>query len=203
MFFTSRSSSLPKKAQPPKLINIRRSANSMPLLNEVNKLLGPVPDNASQKYITGLEYLNKQDPKLFDAATAKFQFAPGLGYQARYRDAGGSVVITDLETAKEAIKYIVDQGEGYDDGNEFADQDKLEKSHFYVFKDLYDQINSDPTSWETYPVRKNPNTIDYHDEDRKIYHVCWFHYFYSLGLLTCCADDSRCPSHSMRRTASC
>ena len=137
---------------------------------------------------------------MFDAATAKFQFAPGLGYQARYRDAGGSVVVTDLETAKEAIQYIGDQGEGFDDGEEFADPEKLEKSHFYVFKDLYDQINSDPTSWETYPVRKNPNTINYHDEDRKIYHVCQLPHLF-FWFIKC--GNFRCLSHLMRRTASC
>jgi hypothetical protein len=47
----------------------------------------------------------------------------------------------------------------------------LEKAHYYVFKDLLEQINTDPTAWETYPVRSNPKTIDYYDEDRKIYHV--------------------------------
>lgn len=127
--------------------------------------------------ITGLVYLNERDPNLFDPATANFQFSPGLGYQPRYRDAGGSVVITNLEAATQAVKYIIDQGEGYEQ-NEFADPDNLEKSHYYVFMDLYQQITSDPTSWETYPVRMNPKTIDYHDEDRKIYHVWCFHFHY-------------------------
>ena len=113
----------------------------------------------------GLQYLDGHDKTLFHPETAAFQFAPGLGYQPQVRDAGGSVVVTDLSSAQEAIDIIVDQGEG--NPGPFDDVDKLEKDHFATFIDL----QRGEATWDVYPVRSNPHTIEYWNEDKQIYHV--------------------------------
>jgi hypothetical protein len=109
--------------------------------------------------------LNKKDPNLFHPDTAIYQFAPGLGYQAKVRDAGGSIVVTDLPTAITAIDTIVIQGEG--SPGPYDDPDKLEKDHYDVFLDLK---NGD-SSWDVYPVVENPATSDYQELDKRIYQV--------------------------------
>lgn len=119
----------------------------------------------------GLIYLNNLNNELFHPETAAYQFAPGLGYQAKIRDAGGSVVVTDLASAIDAIKIIVDQGEG--NCGEFDDQDHLEKDHYATFVDL----QAGKTTWKTYPVRSNPKTYEYWKEDKRIYHVSETHEF--------------------------
>uniref|UniRef100_A0A8H8CET3 Iminophenyl-pyruvate dimer synthase domain-containing protein n=1 Tax=Psilocybe cubensis TaxID=181762 RepID=A0A8H8CET3_PSICU len=113
----------------------------------------------------GLKYLSSQNHKLFYPESAAFQFAPGLGYQAKERDAGGSVVVTDLDTALEALSIIVAQGEG--SPGPYDDPDKLEKDHYDVFMDL----RFGPAQWEVYPVVENPVTPDYFKIDRRIYQV--------------------------------
>lgn len=113
----------------------------------------------------GLTELNAHDKHLFHPETAAYQFAPGLGYQPQVRDAGGSVVVTDLTSAQEAIDIIVDQGEG--NPGPYDDPDKLEKDHFATFVDL----QKGKETWELYPVRSNPQTIAYRGEDKRIYHV--------------------------------
>jgi hypothetical protein len=88
-----------------------------------------------------------------------------LGYQPIIHDAGGSVVVTNLDSAIKAINIIVDQGEGnpgpYDDPN------KEEKDHYDVFKDL----KYGTQKWTVYPVIKNPTTVGYWDMDKRIYQV--------------------------------
>ncbi|KAF9002772.1 ferritin-like-domain-containing protein [Cyathus striatus] len=118
--------------------------------------------------IQGLEYLNDKGP-LFNADTAKYQFAPGLGYQAKVRDAGGSVIVTNLDTAREALNTIVIQGEGSPGPTKgpFDDPSKLEKDHYDIFLDLM----TGPSTWDVYPVRSNPTTVGYWDESRQIYQV--------------------------------
>lgn len=113
----------------------------------------------------GLQYLDSHDKTLFHPETAAFQFAPGLGYQPHVRDAGGSVIVTDLSSAQEAIDIIVDQGEG--NPGPFDDLDKLEKDHFARFNDL----KRGKATWDVYHVRSNPHTIEYWNEDKRIYHV--------------------------------
>ena len=119
----------------------------------------------------GLKYLNQKYPDLFDPDTANYQFAPGLGYQARVRDAGGSIIVTDLKTAIEAINLIVIQGEG--SPGPYDDDDKLEKDHYDIFLDL----KQGDSTWETYPVVENPVTSDYWSLDTRIYHVSCFPIF--------------------------
>jgi hypothetical protein len=114
--------------------------------------------------IIGLNYLNCHG-KLFRPETASYQFSPGVGYQPKIRDAGGSVVVTDIKTALEAIEIIVDQGEG--NPGPYADLDQLELDHFATFLKL--QQGAD--TWDVYPVRSNPTTSGYFYEDIQIYHV--------------------------------
>ena len=106
---------------------------------------------------------------MFDPETAKYQFAPGLGYQAAVRDAGGSIVVKDLKSAIAAIDTIVIQGEG--SPGPYDDPDKLEKDHYDIFLDL----KEGDTTWETYPVLENPVTSNYWNLDKKIYQVSRFH----------------------------
>ena len=117
-------------------------------------------------------YLNKKDPNLFHQDTVKYQFAPGLGYQPQVRDAGGSIVVKDLETAINAIDVIVIQGEG--SPGPYDDVDKQEKDHYDVFLDL----KEGDSTWETYPVLENPVTSDYWNLDKRIYHVSFISNIY-------------------------
>ena len=113
-------------------------------------------------------YLNRKVDNLFHPHTAIYQFAPGLGYQPQVRDAGGSIIVTDLASAIKAIDTIVIQGEG--SPGPYDDPDKLEKDHYDIFLDLKD---GDAT-WETYPVIENPVTSDYWSLDKRIYYVSCF-----------------------------
>jgi len=140
----------------------------------------------------GLMYLNHNHKTLFHPETASYQFAPGLGYQPHVRDAGGSVIVTDLASAQEAIDIIVDQGEG--NPGPYDDPDKLEKDHFATFVDL----QQGEATWSVYPVRSNPQTMGYWNEDKRIYHVSLtFDAAYCFLLITIetlwtiKADDSR------------
>ena len=122
----------------------------------------------SYTFKSGLKYLNHKDPGLFHPHTVKYQFAPGVGYQPRIRDAGGSIVVKDLDSAIKAIDTIVIQGEG--SPGPYDDPDKLEEDHYDIFLGLKD---GDAT-WETYPVTENPVTSNYWSIDKRIYHVSRF-----------------------------
>jgi hypothetical protein len=113
----------------------------------------------------GLKYLTDQGQDIFDPQTIPFQFAPGVGYQPHNRDTGGSVVVTNLDTANLAIDTIVIQGEG--SPGPYDDPDKLEKDHYDVFLDL----KEGDASWDLYPVLENPVTSDYWNLDKQIYQV--------------------------------
>jgi len=123
----------------------------------------------------GLKYLDGQVQHLFHPQTAIYQFAPGLGYQAKVRDAGGSIVVTDLKSALEALDTIVIQGEG--SPGPYDDPDKLEEDHYDIFLDLKD---GDAT-WDVYPVVENPVTSDYWKLDQRIYQVGPAHYLTLIG----------------------
>lgn len=116
----------------------------------------------------GFANLSTQYPHLIHPETAPFQFAPGLGYQARNRDAGGSVIITKLDDAFKAIEIIVHQGEGEILDGDFDDKDHLEKDHYAIFEELR---TDDKIQWETYPVIDKPKTKRYHKLDIRIYQV--------------------------------
>jgi hypothetical protein len=121
--------------------------------------------------LTGLAFLDgkykKEHKDLFDKNSIPYQFAPGLGYVPRVRDAGGSILVDDLTTAEAAIKIIVDQGEGAQEG-QFDDPSDEEKAHYYLFRELkYDASKT----WDTYNVRENPHTVDYQESNLQVYHV--------------------------------
>jgi hypothetical protein len=145
-----------------------------------------------------LIYLSHKDPGLFLPERAKYQFAPGLGYQPQVRDAGGSVIVKDLDSAIKAIDVIVIQGEG--SPGPYDDAAKLEKDHYDVFMDP----KEGNTTWDTYPVVENPVISNYWSLDKRIYHVSCFQYHFSDNLLTKkinCAT-SRFHLHLMRIIAS-
>lgn len=116
--------------------------------------------------MVGLEFLSKTQPNLFDSDSKPYQFAPGVGYQARIRDAGGSVVVSDIVTARAAVNTIVDQGEG--NPGPYDDADFLEKDHYAIFQELQ---QSPEYQWETYPVFVDPQTYKYYDLSKQIYQV--------------------------------
>ena len=115
--------------------------------------------------------------ELFYPETAKYQFAPGLGYQARARDAGGFIVVKDLPAALQALNEIIYQGEGMPEGGSvgpYDDKAKLEKDHYDIFVDL----KNGKSTWETYPIfKENPHTPDYYSLDKRIYQVSYFPIF--------------------------
>ena len=126
-----------------------------------------------------MKHLDKKYPDtLFHKDTLNYQFAPGLGYQAKVRDAGGSIVVKNLETAISAIDVIVIQGEG--SPGPYDDLDKLEKDHYDVFLEL----KEGDAAWETYPVLENPVTSDYWRLDERIYHVSLLSNIYFSGDFT-------------------
>lgn len=118
----------------------------------------------------GLGYVAEEEKKcgrnLFHSETAKYQFAPGVGYQPRIRDAGGSVVVTDLKSANAAIDIIVHQGEG--NPGPYDDPEQQEKDHFAIFEELK---SSRRFQWETYPVFVEPKTYKYYLLSKQIYQV--------------------------------
>jgi hypothetical protein len=122
----------------------------------------------------GFKYLvNDKKEDIFVKDAEKFQFAPGMGYQPVVRDAGGSVIVNSLDTALEAIKIIVEQGEGEmkdHERQEFDDPSHHEVDHYDKFRELRD---GDYGKWEVYDVIKNPDTFKYlRDYDnRQIYQV--------------------------------
>ncbi|KAI9511270.1 ferritin-like-domain-containing protein [Russula earlei] len=161
---------------PPLLLQLR--AMTKPNLDtwlEVERPEQPNGAPESDKYHTlgqfyaaikeGLAYLNARIPNLFDPNTAPYQFASGLGYQPQVRDAGGSVIVTDLASADLAIDIIVDQGEG--NPGPFDDKDNLEESHYATFLDL----QKGKATWHVHPVITNPTTRGYWELDKRIYQV--------------------------------
>jgi hypothetical protein len=118
--------------------------------------------------VTGLKYLNGQDPHLFRTASVNAQFPPGSIYNPQVDDAGGLVTVTDLTSALQALTIIVDQGEGKPGpGRPFDDDKKLEKDHYDIFLDLQQSAQT----WEVLPVVTDPTTVGYLGEDPKIYAV--------------------------------
>jgi hypothetical protein len=103
------------------------------------------------------------EQKLFHHESLPYQFAPGIGYQPRIQNAGGSIVVKDLQTSLEALDVIVEEGEGRD--SEFAGD---ERAHYFVFKDLMEGS----LTWEVYNVPEDPTTEWYAELGlRQTYHV--------------------------------
>jgi hypothetical protein len=96
-----------------------------------------------------------------------------MGYQPKIRDAGGSVVVTDLASAEEAIKIIVEQGEGEVRDPEHDDPSKKEKDHYEIFTELLADHQSGKRTWELYPTIEDPKALTYLREynDKRLYQV--------------------------------
>lgn len=111
-----------------------------------------------------MEHLDAETPgKLFHPDTVTRQFAPGLGYQARAHNSGGSVLVTDLASSLAALEVIIDQGEG----SENTPRPKDSPDHYTIFKELKD---GDQT-WETLPVATNPDADRDYANDPIIWQV--------------------------------
>ncbi|MBX7554257.1 ferritin-like protein [Streptomyces sp. NPDC004232] len=117
--------------------------------------------------IEGLEKVAAGDPGLFSGDPA-LQVGPEYFYSG-----GGSViVVSDLDSACRALRFIAAQGEGLDSGIHDADG---ELAHYYRFRQLqlgrYYQVGDDPdapsgpplsVSWDdVYPVKVSPRLADF------------------------------------------
>jgi len=128
----------------------------------------------------GLEYLHKQyagqGTELFTGALSR-QVTPEYFYSG----GGHAIVVTDLESALDALNFIAEQGEGLGGG---IYDDKAELAHYYRFEQLrlgrYYVKGDQPgqpsgpafdTDWTAvYPVLKNACLADY-PEDSEVYHA--------------------------------
>lgn len=78
------------------------------------------------------------------------------------------ITVTNLTSALQALKIIVDQGEGKaGPGRPFDDDKKLEKDHYDIFLEL----QQGPTTWKVLPVVTDPTTVGYLGEDPRVYAV--------------------------------
>ena len=120
-----------------------------------------------EEIIEGLEKVAAADPGLFRGDPAR-QVRPEYFYSG-----GGSViVVSDLESARRALRFIADQGEGLDSG---LYDEEGELAHYYRFRQLhferYYQVGDDPDSpsgpklsiaWnEVYKVKVNAKLADF------------------------------------------
>ncbi|MBK7597146.1 MAG: ferritin-like protein [Acidobacteria bacterium] len=97
-----------------------------------------------------------------------------------YGGGGGVIVVDDLDSAMEAIKVIVAQGEGLDhtlfDGDRKIFGENREFAHYYRFNEIrrerfysdHDSVKSNPSGapltvdWDqVYPMKINPRAADY------------------------------------------
>lgn len=120
-----------------------------------------------EEIIEGLEKVAAVDPKLFSGN-------PELQVGSEYFYSGGGEVIkvTDLDSARRALKLIADQGEGLDSGLYDAEG---ELAHYYRFRQLqlgrYFEVGDPPdapsgahltVAWdEVYKVKANARLSDY------------------------------------------
>lgn len=117
--------------------------------------------------IEGLEKVAASDPGLFCGDPAR-QVGPEYFYSG-----GGAVIgVSDLDSARRALRFIADQGEGLDSGIYDADG---ELAHYYRFRQLqlgrYYQVGDHPDSpsgpllrvtWDdVYKVKVNARLADY------------------------------------------
>lgn len=146
----------------------------------------------------GLSYLADTpagEKKLF-VGTLDWQVGPQQWY---YGGGGDAVVVTNLESARRAIKEVMTQGEGLDHG--IFDQDKAhgeeELAHYFRFEEIRDGRHfratdtpaSGPTGAEfpvdwaaVYPMRPNPKAQQYVDRPAIHHQMVEFNRGYSTLL---------------------
>jgi hypothetical protein len=107
---------------------------------------------------------------LFSDPQASLQLSNAVFYQPVALDAedsGGLVLITDLDSAIEAIEIIVHQGEGLSD-EKWADPDHLELTHYHKLL----QISEGTSPLGTVrTVGTNPRTEDYPEAIQTVSHL--------------------------------
>jgi hypothetical protein len=123
---------------------------------------------------------------------------PALQYASTYwnQDGGGSpIVVCDLQTALDAIKTIVEQGEGIDPHRAVVPLDPVkpqpglsELSHYAKFRRIAEGIDQIGTVW---PVRVNPRAADYPSPARELAELFNAAYSYLLYMLDALFASSR------------
>jgi hypothetical protein len=90
--------------------------------------------------IEGIETVAAKEPDLFRGDPAR-----QVGPEHFYSGGGSAIRVTDLASARRALHFIADQGEGFDHG--IHDEDG-ELAHYYRFRQLqlgrYYQVDDDP-----------------------------------------------------------
>ena len=144
----------------------------------------------------GLDYLHDKAVKggepLF-VGDGRFQAGP----EYYYSGGGNLIAVTDIESAREALRLIIDQGEGL--GGRIYDVEK-ELAHYYRFQQLllgrYYQAGDTPdkptgpplaVDWNAvYPIKKNARLDDYPAGSELRAAAVEFNEYYAdfLGLLT-------------------
>jgi hypothetical protein len=95
-------------------------------------------------FIAGLNHLCDDD----------FENNPDLQFSGKDFGFEGLVAIKNQGAAKEALRLIIEQGEGPSRGGQYSSD-----NHFSIFSALVRAWETSP--WELYDVKKNPNTRDY------------------------------------------
>jgi len=117
--------------------------------------------------IAGLEHVATGDPRLFCGDPAR-----QVGPEYFYSGGGAVIAVHDLDSARQALRFIAAQGEGLDSGIYGADG---ELAHYHRFRQLqlgrYYQAGDQPdspsgpplsVSWdEVYKVKANARLADY------------------------------------------
>ncbi|MEU9900837.1 ferritin-like protein [Streptomyces phaeochromogenes] len=117
--------------------------------------------------IEGLEEVAADDPKLFSGDPAL-----QVGREFFYSGGGDVIIVTDLDSAQRALRFIAAQGEGLDSG---MYNEEGELAHYYRFRQLqlgrYFEVGDRPDapsgpalgiSWdEVYPVKVSLRLADF------------------------------------------
>ncbi|MFC8516327.1 ferritin-like protein [Streptomyces sp. NPDC057257] len=120
-----------------------------------------------EEIIEGLAKVAARDPALFCGDPAL-----QVGREYFYSGGGEVIVVTDLDSAQRALRFIAAQGEGLDSGMYDAEG---ELAHYYRFRQLqlgrYYEVGDHPEapsgpalsiSWDdVYPVKVSPRLADY------------------------------------------
>jgi len=131
----------------------------------------------------------------FQPESIKFQFGPGEAYAPKVKDAGGDVYVKNLEDALEAIKIIVEQGEGRRttvDVSVYDDKSHEEKSHYARFKVVKKQL--DKVIIKVWDLPTDPELLPYPDNLQavsELFNASYTYLLRTIDLLYLTAGDDR------------